>query len=926
VGPPTGTITFLFTDIEGSTRRWQDDELGMREALARHDAVLREAVEGHGGVVFSTMGDGFAAAFESATSALAAALVAQRHLTEEAWPTSAPLRVRMGVHTGEAEVRDGDYFGTAVNRAARLMSVAHGGQVVCSAATAELVDAEVRLVDLGEHRLRDLDRPMHVFQLGDGQFPPLRSLDVWAGNLPLQPTRFVGRADELSRVARAFEQSRLVTLTGVGGVGKTRLALQAAAEQAPAFADGVWLVELASLIDQALVPSNVAAVLGVQVRAGRSVEDCLADAFSARDMLVVLDNCEHVIAAAAALASRLVSCTGKSRVLATSREGLGVPGERVVVVPPMPLPPDDTPAQVLGSDAVRLFVERAADARDGFSVTDADASTLARLCRRLDGIPLAIELAAARVRSSTPDDILAHLDQRFRVLSAGRRTAPTRQQTLRNAIDWSYELLGEPERILLRRLSVFGGGFDLAAVEAIVGDPPLDVMDVADLVDRLVDKSLVALDLSGGGTRYRLLETIRDYAYERLGEAGETAEFTARHAEFFASFSGRAGIGLQGPDEGAWVTRVDAEMENVRLALARAIEAGKADVALRIVGGLTVYGYGVGCPFGDTALEAAELEGARGHRLLPLALSSAAQSALRRGEYGRAAMLGEAALAEARGQAEGRDRSRLLGEVLNGLGTVCLLRPGSYDRAVAVWEEVRAVAIELDDPYLLLKSLLGRAGLHGDVEAAEEAVRLAVSVANPTQRSYALTMLGLLVTRADPARARALLDQAERLAAEVGNREASAIAQEFLANVLDTLGDYLSAARMRLTSAEERFASGDLKYAYLNLFGVAENLNDVGEREAALILGAWTSRRLTTPSSADASPALVAAGFDAELVSHNPVLAHTPEFGQVVRDELGRLEPVVADMTDRDALALAREHVRRQELLVGIKSDTTEDA
>jgi predicted ATPase/class 3 adenylate cyclase len=921
---PTGTITFLFTDIEGSTRLWQQDEAAMGAAVARHDELVREAVAAHGGEVFSTSGDGLAVAFPSASSAVAAALAAQQSLGEELWPTASPVRVRMGLHTGEAERRRCDYFGTAVNRAARLMAVGHGGQVLCSAATAGIIEAEVPLVDLGEHRLRDLDRPMHIFQLGDGRFPPLRSLDVFAGNLPVQPTRFVGRTGELSRIGAALAQSRLVTLTGVGGVGKTRLALQLAAEQSPAFADGVWLVELASLIDEALVPASVADVLGVQARAGGSVEDCLAEAFSAQAMLVVLDNCEHVIATAAALASRLVSCTGTSRVLATSREGLGVPGERVIAVPPMAVPADDTPGQVLGSDAVRLFVERAADARDGFSVTDADAPTLAELCRRLDGIPLAIELAAARVRSSAPADVLAHLDQRFRVLAAGRRTGPTRQQTLRNAIDWSHELLGEPERILLRRLSVFAGGFDLAAVEEIVTGPTLEVMDVADLLDRLVDKSLVALDLSGGATRYRLLESIRDYAFERLGEVGETAEFAARHAECFAGFAERAGIGLRGSEEGVWATRVDVEMENLRLALARAIDAGEADVALGVVGGLTLFGYGVGCPFGDKALEAAELEGAQGHRLRPLALSSAAHTALRRGEYERATTLAEAALVEARGQAESQESLRLLGEVLDGLGMVCLLRPGLSERALTVWQERRAVAVELDDPYQMLQSLLGWAGLHGDVEAAEEALRLAAVVANPSMRSYALTVLALLVTRADPARARALLDEAAQVAAGVGNREATAVAQEFLANVLDTLGDNLNAARMRLTSAEQLFASGDRNYAYLNLFGVAENLNDVGDREAALILGAWTWRRLTTPGSAGAPPVFVAAGFDSEQMSRNPAYAHTSEFGQVVRGELARLEPLVADMTHRDALVLARDHIRRQELLAGIESEATE--
>jgi predicted ATPase/class 3 adenylate cyclase len=910
VGAPSGTVTFLFTDIEGSTRLWQQDKAVMGAALARHDEMIREAVAAHGGEVFSTSGDGLAVAFPTASSAVAAARAAQESLGAELWPTASPLRVRMGLHTGEAERREGDYFGPAVNRAARLMGVGHGGQVLCSSATAGIVESEVPLVDLGEHRLRDLDRPMHVFQVGGGTFPPLRSLDVLAGNLPLQPTRFVGRAGELDRVTSALDQSRLVTLTGVGGVGKTRLALQAAAEESPAFADGVWLVELAGLIDPGLVSETVAAVLGVQTQAGRPVEDCVADAFGARELLVVLDNCEHVIGAAAQLAERLVSSPGRSRVLATSREGLGVPGERVIAVPPLAVPPSDAPGLVLASDAVRLFVERAADARDGFSVGEADAPALARLCRRLDGIPLAIELAAARVRSSSPGDILAHLDQRFRLLSAGRRTAPTRQQTLRNAIDWSHELLSEPERVLLRRLSVFSGGFDVGAVEAVATDAALDARDVVDLLDRLVDKSLVALDVSSGTTRYRLLESIRDYALERLADAGETQTFVTRHAEFFASFSERAGVALRGPDEGAWSKRVEADLENLRLALTWAIEADEADLALRVVAGLALSAYGVGCPFGDTALEAAELERARGHPLRPMALSSAAWSALRRGEYERATPLAEVGVVEARAHAASRDGRYRLAEALAVLDAVCMIRPGFYDRAVEVCEEVRVVAAELDDPYLMLQSLVARASIHADLEAAEEAVRLSSRVANPTMRSYGLTMLGVLVTRQDPARARGLLDEAAQLAVDVRNGQAAGLAQEFLANVLDTIGDHLSAARVRLTSAERLFASGDRNYAYVSLFGVAENLNDVGDREAAIILGAWVLGQI------------VAAGWDASGVTEDrpdaAASAHTDEFLHFVRDELGRLEPQVTGMSDKDALALAEDRVRHQELLAGI--------
>ena len=904
---PSGTVTFLFTDIEGSTGLWEAYPDSMRAAMQRHDSILHSAFDEHGGYVFSIGGDGFGAAFARVADGISAAVSAQEALAAEPWPEGAEVRVRMGVHTGEVEERDGNYFGTAVNRAARLMALGHGGQVLCSATTAGVVEDEVSLIDLGEHGLRDLDRPMHVFQVGAGRFTALRSLEVSEGNLPVQPTRFVGRVDELGRVQAGVEESRLVTLTGVGGVGKTRLALQAAAELSHRYSDGAWLVELAGLIDPDLVGTTVADVLGVQVQAGKSVEDSLAEAFSTRSVLVVLDNCEHVIGAAADVASRLVSSPGTSRVLATSREGLGVAGERVIAVPPMAVPQGDTPAPVLASDAVRLFVERAADARDGFGVDENDAPTLARLCRRLDGIPLAIELAAARVRSSSPADILTQLDHRFRLLSAGRRTAPTRQQTLHNAIDWSYGLLGEPERILLRRLSVFGGGFDLGAVEAITSDATLEATEVVDILDRLVDKSLVALDLSSRATRYRLLESIRDYAFERLEESDETSALAARHARYFAAFSEKAGPGLRGPDEGAWCERVEVELENLRLALTWAIETEEADLALRLVAGLAVSGYPAGCPFGDMAMSAAELEGARGHALRPLALASAAWSAFHRGEFERATALAEDALLDAKRSGDGHDQPLLLGEVLSVLGAICMVRPGFFDRAVAVYEERRAVAVELDDPYQILQSLVGWASLHADPETAEEAVRLAPSVGNPTMHSYALTVLAMLITPKDPVRARTLLDEAAGIASEVGNREAFSLAQSMLGDLVDTVGDQLSAARMRLTLADQNFASDDSFFAWTNLYGVAKNLNDVGDHEAAHIIGSWVMRQA------------LSGGFD-------PRRGRTDfdtDFDRSVRSEFGHLEPLAAAMTDMDVRALARDRIRHHELLAGIRVPDT---
>jgi class 3 adenylate cyclase len=379
---------FLFTDIEGSTRLWQADETAMRSALSRHDQLLRKVIAEHEGTVFSAMGDGMAAAFGSASAAVSAAVAAQRRLAAERWPTGTPLRVRMGVHTGEAEWRDGDYFGTVVNRAARLMAIGHGGQVLCSATTAELVgDAALTRTDLGEHHLRDLDRPMHVFQVGEGSFPGLRSLDRLPGNLPGQATSFVGRQGEMAELIGVVGTHRLVTLTGAGGVGKTRLAVQVAAELADAFADGVWLVELAPVGDPDAVADAVATTLGITPQAGSSVADSIAAALSGREMLVVVDNCEHVLEAAAEVVETILTSTRSVKVIATSREGLRAAGEQVWPVPSLDV------AAGAGSAAVELFVERARAVAPGFDLGDPDdAAAVIEICQRLDGMALAIEL------------------------------------------------------------------------------------------------------------------------------------------------------------------------------------------------------------------------------------------------------------------------------------------------------------------------------------------------------------------------------------------------------------------------------------------------------------------------------------------------------------------------------------------------------
>ena len=658
-GLPSGTVTFLFTDMEGSTASWEAAPEAMRAGLERHDAIVRSAIDEHDGYVFSTGGDGVGAAFARAADALAAALDAQSALFSERWPTAVPLRVRMGLHTGEATERDGDYFGPTLNRCARLMAAAHGGQVVCSAATAAVATGVlpdgVFLVDLGEHRLRDLTLAEHLFQVSHKDlplsFPPLRSLDAFPTNLPTQPTRFVGRAEDLGRVGAALAQSRLVTLTGVGGVGKTRLALQAGADALATFPDGVWLVELAGLTDPGIVPEAICTALGVDDQLGRSPEEALAEFVASRQLLVLLDNCEHVIDAAAAVSLRLISGPRGSQVLATSREGLAVPGERVVPVPPLAVPASDDPEVVLSCDAVRLFVERAVDARDDFAVGSADAPTLAGLCRRLDGIPLAIELAAARTRSLSVFEITRLLDDRLRLLTRGARTTRGRHQTLRAAIDWSFDLLSEREQHVLARASVFAGGFTLDAAVAVCDPAAKSAIDTLDHVDVLVSRSMLIAEEDATTTRYRMLETIRQYAAERLEMIDEALDASRAHLEWASTFARDAGEQLRSPDDGVGMARVERELDNLRVALQFGVAIGDLEAVKTLLASVPIgalWDSQLGASMAALAKEVAPTLGEPDHPVTPGVLSLLALDAALRFAGDEAVDLAERACVMAR--------------------------------------------------------------------------------------------------------------------------------------------------------------------------------------------------------------------------------------------------------------------------------------
>ncbi len=597
---PGGTFTFLFTDIEGSTRLWEKFPEAMKLALARHDTILREAIEARNGQVFKTVGDAFCAVFTSAPQAILAALIAQRMLQAEARRGDAEdgpiIKVRMGLHTGEVEMRDNDYFGPPLNRVARLMSAGHGGQVLLSAATHELIRRQLphgaELRDMGEHNLKDLSEPEHIYQISitglPTDFPPLKTLEVFRSNLPAQITSFIGREKEISEIKRLMAEHRLITLTGSGGTGKTRLSLQVASNLLDSFAGGIWFVEFAPLSNPSLVPQTVCNTLGLREEPTRSALDVLTSYLREKKVLLILDNCEHLVEAAAQLTEALLRACPNLWLLTSSREALGIAGEKTFHVRSLSTPDAGLPQTVetvAQFEAVRLFIDRAQAVSTGFTVSAVNAAAIVQICTRLDGIPLAIELAAARVKMLKPEQIAERLNDRFHLLTGGSRTALPRQQTLRAMIDWSYDLLAAPERTLLRRLSVFAGGWTLEAAEEVCRDEirsqkdeekiflhPSDFIlhtfDVLDLLSQLVNKSLVVVDAEDSAeTRYRLLETVRQYAREKLVESGEETAAQNTHLQYFLSLAERAEMKLIGSQMMEWVKRLEADFDNIRTAL-----------------------------------------------------------------------------------------------------------------------------------------------------------------------------------------------------------------------------------------------------------------------------------------------------------------------------------------------------------------------
>ncbi len=584
---PTGTVTLLLADVEGSTRLWQTQPDELTAAVARLDRVVAEAVANHDGVrpVEQGEGDSFVIAFARAGDAVACALDLQR-------APLAPIRLRIGVHTGDIQLRDeGNYIGPTINRTARLRDLAHGGQTVLSGATAELVAEQLPtgtwLTDLGSHPLRDLPRPERVVQLCHpdvrNEFPPLRTPKAVAVlNLPVQLTSFVGRETQIGDVQRFLAANRLVTLTGAGGVGKTRLAIQVAAKMAAQFGHGVWYVDLAPLSDPDIVPTTVARALGLPDQPGRSTMDTLLGFVGDQPTLMLLDNCEHLLDACVALTTALLSGCPQLVLLTTSREPIGVPGEVTWRVPSLSL---DT-------EAIELFTDRARRALPDFKIYDDNLGTVEEICRRLDGMPLAIELAAARVRALSLDEILESLRDRFRLLTGSARSSVQRHQTLRACVDWSHALLTNTEQILFRRLGAFVGGFDVDATQAVAGGPDVERYQILDQLSLLVDKSLVVAENDSGRTRYRLLETIRHYAHEKLGESGEAVDVRTRHRDHYTAMAMR--LDTPAPVSRDQLEQAETEIDNMRAAFAWSCENADTTSALQFASALQPLWLGLG--------------------------------------------------------------------------------------------------------------------------------------------------------------------------------------------------------------------------------------------------------------------------------------------------------------------------------------------
>jgi predicted ATPase/class 3 adenylate cyclase len=819
-GLPSGTVTILLTDIEGSTDLLQRlGDTRYAGVLAEHRGLLRAACAQEGGREIGTQGDGVLMAFPRARDAVAAAVAAQRAIHKHAWDEGMAPRVRMGLHTGEPGSVEGEYVGLDLHRAARICAAAYGGQILVSLATSVLIEGslppEVELRSLGEHRLRDLKQPERIFQVLHpdlpSEFPPLRSRNVVPNNLPQQLTSFIGREREIFLVKQLLSSTPILTVTGSGGCGKTRLALHVAGDQIEAYADGVWLVELAALAEPRLVLSTVASVLGLREAPGRALLAIVLDYLRTKKVLLVLDNCEHLVAACAEVAEAFVRSCPRLRILVTSREPLGIQGETVWRVPSLSLP--DTREvrsvdQLMQYEATRLFVERATAVHWAFTVTPHTADSIVEVCRRLGGIPLAIELAAARMRALSVEQIAARLNERFSFLTGGSRTLLPRQQTLRGALDWSYDLLSDKERRLLCRLSVFAGAWTLEAAEGVCTGDGIEPREILDLLTQLVFKSLVLMEGQEGEAWYHLLETVRHYGHDKLDESGETAGVRTRHLNWYLRLSELAEPELTGADQGVWLDRLEREHDNLRTALewSTAHEGGR-EAGLRLASALWQFWhvrghFGEGRGWLETLLTDDHNPSAPTRAK---ALVGAGFLASRQGDYHAAIRL----CTESLNVFRQLDNPSGMAQAVYGLGMVAESQ-GDYERAKTFLMESLTLARQAGGKRRAAVSLnsLGEVGrCQGDYSAAQASYEESLALLRELgdKRSIAITLGNLghvALYQGECERAAVLFSEALGLTRQLMFRLGIAEYLAGLGGVAAAEGGHLRAARL-LGAAEE---------------------------------------------------------------------------------------------------------------------------